>query len=442
MSTSARTPTEALRTGTAETLPPGQLAAAPWSTEADAVRITGIRTFLTAPAHAPLLVVRVETNQPGLYGLGCASSPQRPQAIRTVIDEYLAPMLTGRSALDSEDIHQLVQMSGYWRGGAIANNALAGVDIALWDLKGKVAGLPVYQLLGGRVRDRVTVYGHADGLTFDEVVAQAHEFVARGYRHVRCQVAVPGADTYGIHGWQDERTLSDLAARRAPWLSGPYARIVPELFTHVRAALGDGVELLHDVHERLTPPQSIRLARDLEPFRLFFLEDSLPPEELDWYRQLRVATTTPIAVGEVFSDLRTFVPLVREHLIDFARIRMGAIGGLTPTWKLAHYCELEGVRLAIHGPGDVSPIGHAAAIAVDAASSAFGIQESHEFPDPVHEVFPGTPVVVGGAYPISTDSGLGVDFDERAAAAHPAAPPLEYDAWALLRHGDGQVARP
>lgn len=414
-------------------------AISPWDSSDRGVRITRITSFQTAPGGPPLLIVKVETDQDGLIGWGCASSPQRPLAIKSVIENYLDPMLRGRNALDIDDIHHLVSLSPYWRGGAIENNALAGVDIALWDIKGKLANMPAFQLLGGQVRSRIPVYGHADGRDHAEVIDNVQRFRDKGYEYIRCQVAIANADTYGAHAAaEDSRSKS----RNVPWRSWPYVNAVPALFEAVRDAVGWDVGLLHDVHERVTVSQAIRLARDLEPYRLFFLEDAIAPEDLSWYREMRDQTVTPQAVGEVFSDIQTFIPLVVNRLIDFARIRMCAIGGLTPTVKLANLCELMGVRLAIHGPGDVSPIGHAAGIAVDASSRAFGIQESIEYPEAIYDVFPGAPVLSNGAYEISHAAGIGVGFNEKEARKYPVPDPVTYDSWALLRHDDGSVARP
>jgi mannonate dehydratase len=422
--------------------PVAPLANAPWADESPAVRVTKVVVHLTAPSGAPLVVVKIETDQAGLVGWGCASSPQRPLAIKAVIDDYLGPMLVGRNALDIEDFHHLMELSPYWRGGAIENNALAGLDIALWDIKGKVAGLPVHQLMGGRTRTRVPVYGHADGRSHDEVIDGVRSFVEKGYRYVRAQMAIADADTYGTHGSDDPTVSAATRERRLPWLPRSYSRAIPPLFEALRSAVGFEVELLHDVHERLPVIDAIRLARDLEPHRLFFLEDAIAPEDLSWYREMRQATLTPQAVGETFADAASFVPLVTERLIDFARVRISAIGGLTPTVKLAHLCEFHGVRLAIHGPGDISPIGHAAALAVDASSRAFGIQESVEYSDAVREVFPGAPVLRDGAFDVPMAVGIGVELDERTAAKYPISSPLTYETWSLLRRDDGMPTRP
>ncbi|MFE6736557.1 enolase C-terminal domain-like protein [Microbacterium sp. NPDC057650] len=418
------------------------LANAPWADHARSPRVTRVTTFVTAPAGPALVVVQVETSEPGLIGWGCASNPQRPLAIRTVIDEYLGPLLVGRASGDIEDFHQLAALSPYWRDGAIENNALAGIDLALWDIKGKLAGMPVHQLIGGQVRSHVPVYGHADGRDSGEVIDGVRRFTEQGYEYVRCQIAIPGADTYGVHGKSDPDLAARALARNVSWLPRPYALAVPSMFEDVRAELGPEIELLHDVHERLDARSALRLSHTLDEFRLFFLEDALAPEDSGWYPEMRRQSSTPQAVGEIYSSVREFVPLITERLIDFCRIRMGAIGGLTPTIKLAHLCEFFGVRLALHGPGDVSPIGHAAGLQIDAASRSFGIQEAVRHPEAVRDVFPGAPEVVDGRYEVPQTPGLGIEYDEKAGAKYRIPDPWTLDSWTLLRREDGSVVRP
>jgi mannonate dehydratase len=349
------------------------------------------------------------------------------------IAEYLAPFLEGRDPADIEDIHQAAYVSSYWRSGPILNYALAGVDLALWDIKGKLAGMPVYQLLGGRCRDAAPIYGHASGRDAQEVEEDARRFVDDGYRHVRCQVDVPGMSTYGA---------GERRGRAGRWDPAAYTRAVPKLFAHLREALGDEVELLHDVHERLPPSDAVRLAKELEPFRLFFLEDPLPPEHLEHLRVLRAHSATPIAMGELLVNRAEYLPLVRDRLIDFARMRVTAVGGLSAARKIAALCDFFGVRTAWQCPADVSPIGHAATLAVDLAIPNFGIQETQPFSKAARDVFPNAPTIRDGRLWPSEKPGLGIEFDEAAARAFPPPPPLTNDAWTWARLRDGSVIHP
>jgi mannonate dehydratase len=420
-------------------VPDGVLAPAPWP--AVGARVTGVRTFTCAPQGCPYLIVRVETDQPGLYGLGCASDPQRTVATRAVLDGYLGPLLVGRDTGDIEDIHRLLQNSAYWRGGSIANNALGAIDVALWDIKAKTAGLPLYSLLGGRVRHGADAYTHVDGGSAAQIAERVAAATEAGYRHVRIQVAVPGVDTYGAAPG-DASQARQQVRRSAVWDSLAYLRHVPPVLVAVRERVGDGVELLHDAHERLTPAQARGLVAAVADAGLYFLEDALAPEDAGYFEQLRAAGTVPLAVGELYDDVYRYLPLLERRVIDFARIRVPTLGGLTPSRKLVAACELYGVRLAPHGPGDVSPVAQAVNLALDVSSPAFGVQEATALREATLEVFPGAPVPVGGRlYPVDTP-GLGVDFDEVAARRYPAGAPLRHDRWALLRGPDGAAHRP
>src|SRR5216683_1206223 len=327
------------------------------------LKITDVRTICTAPNGIRLVVVKVLTSEPGLYGLGCATFTQRPLAVVAAVEEYLKPFVIGRDPDDIEDIYQSAFVSSYWRSGPVLNNALSGIDQALWDIKGKRANMPVYQLLGGKSRESAPLYAHASGRDFQEVEENARSFIERGYRYVRCQVAVPGMSTYGSAAGRTQH----LRPGQDPWEPGPYCRLVPKLFEHMRNALGDEVELLHDVHERVPPIQAIQLAKDLEQFKLFFLEDVFAPEDNDYFRILRQQSSIPLAMGELFVNQAEYVPLIRDRLIDFIRVHISDIGGLSMARKLAAFCEFFGVRTAWHGPGDVSPVGHAANLQLDLA---------------------------------------------------------------------------
>jgi mannonate dehydratase len=406
------------------------LAPAPWPQPERAARIAGVRTFLCAPQGCPYLIVRVETDQPGLYGLGCASDPQRTLAVRSVLDDYLGPLVRGRYAGDMEDIHRLLLNSGYWRGGSIASNALGALDVALWDIAGKLAGLPLYALLGGRARHGAEAYTHVDGVEAGEIAEKVAAAAEAGYRHVRVQVGLPGVDAYGT------------AHVGGAWDPLAYLHRVPPVLVEVRRRTGDDVELLHDAHERLTPAQARHLVAAVADAGLFFLEDALAPEDSAYFGQLRAVAPVPLAVGELFDDVTRFLPLLEQRAIDFARVRIPTLGGLTPTRKLVAACELFGVRIAPHGPGDVSPVAQAANLALDVSSPAFGVQEAARFTDATREVFPGAPVPERGSLYPSGAPGLGVDFDERAARRYPVPPPLQHDRWALLRGTDGSAQRP
>ena len=407
-------------------------------------RIRDVRVILTAPDGIRLVVVKVETDEPGLYGLGCATFTQRPLAVVTAIEQYLRPQVIGRSVHDIEDIWSMLAVSSYWRSGPVLNNAMSGLDMALWDIKGKLAGMPVYDLLGGRCRIAAPVYVHASGRNPQEVEDDARRLMAEGFRHIRCQVAVPGASTYGVsHSLDsDEPHPNHLRLKQEAWDPAAYVRVVPALFEHLRSTLGDDVELLHDIHERVPPILAIGLARELEPYRLFFLEDPFAPEDNGYFPLLRQQTSIPIAMGELYVNVNEYLPLVQNRLIDFMRVHLSDIGGLTPARKLAALCEYFGVRTAWHGPGDVSPVGHAANLHLDLAVPNFGIQEATLFSDALREVFPGTPDYRDGMMWSNDQPGLGIDIDEALAERYPFPEHPLNGAWPPVRLRDGTVQRP
>jgi mannonate dehydratase len=406
-----------------------------------ALKITDIKTILTAPARIRLVVVKVLTSEPGLYGLGCATFTQRARVVETAIDKYLKPFLLGKDPLQIEDIYQSSFVSSYWRNGPVLGNALSGVAMALWDILGKRAGMPVYQLLGGKCRDGVETYCHASGGNFQEVEQSARRFMERGWRSVRAQVAVPGLATYGTRGMaQNGRPPNN---RTRLWEPRAYVRTVPRLFEFLRKQLGDEVELLHDMHERVPPILAIQLAKDLEPYRLFFLEDPLSPEDVGYFKNMRQHTSTPLAMGELFNNPNEWVPLVSERLIDFIRIHLSQVGGLTVSRKVAALCEFFGVRTAWHGLGDASPVGHAANVHLDLAVPNFGIQEGREFTAAEQDVFPGCPVLKNGSYYANDRPGLGIDLDEKLAAKFPITDDPSFEmSWGNLRRRDGTSVKP
>lgn len=397
------------------------------------VKITDIRVILTQPAGSRLVIVKVLTSEPGLYGVGCATFTQRHLVVKTAVEEYLRPLLIGRDADRIEDIWQTAYGNSYWRNGPVLNNAISGVDMALWDLKGKRAGMPVYQLLGGKCREAAAVYRHADGRCPEEVAENVQRLQEQGYRYIRAQMGGYGGHTEDFP--KPEGALPGSYFDRAA-----YARSVPRLFEYLRETVGNEVELLHDVHERLAPPEAVLLAKRLEPYRLFFLEDPLAPEDLEYLAAIRNQCATPIAMGELFNHPREWTPLIANRLIDFIRMHISQMGGLTPARKVAAFAELFHVRTAWHGPGDVSPVGHAANLHLDLACSNFGIQEWSGFPDPLPEVFPGCPEVRNGYMYPNDAPGLGIDIDEAQAAKYPCQDFV--DTWTQARLPDGTMVRP
>ncbi|KAB0578318.1 mannonate dehydratase [Fusobacterium naviforme] len=413
------------------------------------VKIEDIRVICTAPEGINLVVVKLITNQPGLYGLGCATFAYRHLAVKHLIEEYLTPLLRGRDVEDIEELWQLMHQNAYWRNGPIENNAISGIDMALWEIKGKMAGMPLYQLFGGKCREGIPVYRHADGKNLEELCENIERFREMGLTHIRCQCG-----GYGGGGYGTAPASAPLCARDGIYLdSGKYIRDTVALFAGIRERLGDEIELIHDVHERIAPIEAIRLARELEPYHLFFLEDPVPLEELSWLRKLREKTVTPIAQGELFNNVYEWRRIISEQLIDYIRVHITQIGGITPARKLQIFAEQYGVRTAWHGPGDMSPLAHAANIHIDLAARNFGVQEWSGIEPPnfviqelkgphgaLLEVFPGCLEFKQGYVYANDKPGLGVDIDEREAAKYPCE--VTVTTWTQTRRRDGALQTP
>ena len=407
------------------------------------LKITKVRAILTAPQKIRLVIVKVETSEPGLYGLGCATFTQRARVVETAVNQYLDPFLRGKDPDNIEDLWQAMFQSSYWRNGPCLMNALSGVDSALWDIKGKRAGMPVYQLLGGKCRIAAPVYRHASGLNVNVVAELVKKFVEEGNRHVRIQVAVPGQAAYGSRAGEQAPLEGQGHFEGRTFEPAAYCRLVPKLFEHVRKECGDEVELLHDVHERPHPIQAMALCKELEKYRPFFVEDPFAPEDVGYFKILRPQTAVPLAMGELFNNPNEWVDLVSGRLIDFIRCHVSQIGGISMARKIAALCDFFRVRTAWHGPGDTSPVGHAANLHLDLSTWNFGIQEATIFNDDAREVFPGTPEVKGGMMWANDRPGLGIDVNEELAAKFPVTddPPFDLD-WGRLRGKDGTIRRP
>ena len=425
----------------------GDTALSSSSAKLSPLKITRVKAILTAPARIRLCVVKVETSEPGLYGVGCATFTQRIRTVATAVNDYLAPFLAGKDPDNIEDLWQAMYQSSYWRNGPVLMNALSGVDAALWDIKGKRAGMPLYQLLGGKCRTGVPVYRHAAGKTPEAVVDMARRYMSEGAKYIRAQVGVEGQTTYGAG--QSSRTNAPPRLVGEGHFAGElfepaaYRRSVPKLFAHLRKKLGDEIELLHDMHERLAPIDAIGLAKELEPYRLFFLEDPFAPEDVGYFKTLRQQCATPIAMGELFNNPNEWLELVSGRLIDFIRCHLSQVGGISAARKIAALCDFFRVRTAWHGPGDTSPVGHAAQVHLDLATWNFGIQECPNFSDDLREVFPGTPELRNGMLWCNEKPGLGIDVNEELAAKYPIRddPPFDLQ-WGRLRDRDGTIRRP
>ena len=402
-----------------------------------AVTIKDIYPICTAPEGIPLVIVKVVTSEPGLYGIGCATYTQRWITVANAVTNYMKPLLVGKDVSRIEDIWQMSMVSAYWRNGPVLNNAISGVDEALWDIKGKMANMPVYDLLGGKVREAARVYRHADGRTLEEVGDRVQAFMEDGVQVIRVQHGGYGGNAY-------EQALAskrpDGACEGAYYDPLGYELSVTELFDYMRNRFDFGVDFCHDVHEHLDPINAIHLAKELEQYRLFFYEDSLAPEQIEWFKMMRGQTSTPIAMGELFNNPREITPLVANKLIDFVRCHVSQIGGITPAKKLASFCEAFSVRTAWHGPGDTSPVGHAADIHLDVSTSNFGIQEWAGFKQASLDVFPGCPELRKGYVYPNDKPGLGIDIDEDLAKKFPCSEKLPQ--WTNCRRPDGTLNRP
>ncbi len=403
------------------------LLAAPAARGLPPLTIRDARVILTSPGGGyQWAFLKIETSEPGLYGLGSASNLFHCAAIAVAIQKTYAPFWIGKNPDRIEDLWQATNVRSYWRNSTIQNNILGALDMALWDIKGKRAGMPVYELLGGKARDAVPIYAHADGRDMQQVAENVRKFMDEGYRHVRAQMG-----GYGGGGFKGRAFDEDL-----------YVDAIPKLFEHLRAKLGGEVKLLHDVHEHVSPTLAVELAKRLEPYRMFFVEDILPPEQIDWFRQIRRVTTTPMAMGELFTSPREYVPLISERLIDFIRCRVSQIGGITAAKKIAGLCELFGVRTAWQEGGDNDPVNQLAAYHVDLSISSFGIQEENHFPPLVHEMMPGTAELKAGYLYGNGAPGLGIDINEALAAKHPLRELRPGDDWTITRGVDGSLGKP
>jgi mannonate dehydratase len=406
------------------------------------LKITGFKVITTSGGrNYRWIFLKLLTSEAGLYGIGSAGNHYQTHAVIAALEKHLGPWLIGKEVDRIEDLWQSAHYRTYWRNGPVNNNALSGLDMALWDIKGKRAGMPVYELLGGKARDAVPCYDHCAGRDMESTVASVQASMAKGFRHIRIQY---GAGGYGGGGFipKGEGNRPEGGYQGPAFDEEMYVETIPKVFEYVRNKVGFGPKLCHDAHSHLSGINAIELARRLQPYQMLFLEDVLAPEQIDWYRQLRKVTTTPQAVGEVFSHPYEYVPLVAERLIDFVRCRVSAIGGITPTKKLATLCEFFGVKTAFQEGGENDPVNQLAAYHVDISSTAFGIQEENAFPPSVHEMMPGCAEIRKGYLYGSGKPGLGIDLNEQIAAKYPLGEIRNGGAYGTDRTLEGTVVRP
>ena len=385
------------------------------------MRIVSGKVIVCSPGRN-FVTLKIETED-GVYGLGDATLNGRELAVASYLSAHVLPLLEGRDARRVEDIWQFLYKGAYWRRGPVTMAAIAAVDTALWDIKGKTLNTPVYQLLGGASRESVLVYGHAKGETIDEAVEAAAGYVSRGYKAVRVQCGVPGMQkVYGVASGTAYEPAQQGPISETVWNSERYLSSVAPLFERLRRELGSDVHLLHDAHHRLRPIEAARLGKDLEPYRLFWMEDPTPADNPESFRLIRQHTATPIAVGEVFNTIHDCRQLIQEQLIDYIRTTVVHAGGISHMRKIASLAELYQVRTGSHGATDLSPVCMAAALHFDLSVHNFGIQEYMPHSAETDRVFPHAYRFADGVMHPGDKPGLGVDIDEALAATFPYQP--------------------
>lgn len=399
------------------------------------IKIKDIKTIITAPIrNENLVIVKVYTDQDGLYGVGCATDAYRAASVKAAVENSLKPLLIGRDARNIKELWSLMMYNSYWRNGPVLNNAVSGVDMALWDIKAKTAGVPLYDLLGGKCRDYVTAYRHCNAKSKEEIFKLVDSSLEQGFTYIRSNYT-------SFDGPSDSNEYLCTRNDCKIYDSRAYVRNAADLMESLRSRYGDKIELITDIHERIDPADAIYLAKRLEAINMFFVEDPFAPEDAEWLRNWRKNSATPVGMGEMFVNPAEFVPLIKDRLIDFLRLHPSYIGGITPSLKYMAMADAFGIRSAFHGSLDISPVGHAANLHMDLSIPNFGIQEYYGITEEMYEVFPGAPVCSAGKFMLSNDApGIGVDIDEAAASKYP---PYEgKTGWTEMRYPDGSIHRP
>ena len=371
-------------------------------------KIKDIQVIETQPGTQMLTIVKILTDQDGLFGYGCATMAKRALLIKPAVEMYLKPLLLGRGTDRIEDAWQSSNDAAFWKNGSVNNQAMAGIDLALWDIKGRQVGWPVYQLVGGKVREAAAVYGGFGGGAAARDpklgVENVRKQMAQGIRYFRTSITSP--EVQGLRG--ERATDRDMSYRAAI-----------KTLDYYRSELGEEVGLGIDIHERFDPQQGVRFCKEVEKFKLFMVEDPLSPEDLGWFKLIREQCATPIAMGELFNNPLQWQPLIQNRLIDYIRCHVTNVGGFSPTRKIAVLAENYGVKTAWHNPAMTSPIGHMAGLTLDVTSVNFGLHEYQVDPQHVTEVFQGARIVKDGHAWVSERPGWGIEVDEKLAAKFP-----------------------
>ncbi len=384
--------------------------------------IRAARVIVTSPGRN-FVTLKIETDQ-GVYGIGDATLNGRELSVVSYLEDHVIPNLIGKDAQRIEDIWQFFYRGAYWRRGPVTMSAIAAVDTALWDIKAKLAGMPLYQLLGGRSRDGVLVYGHANGSDIEHTVDEVGRYMSLGYKAIRAQSGIPGVKgAYGVgRGDMYYEPADGTLPTETLWNTSSYLNFAPKLFEKLRDVHGFGIELLHDVHHRLTPIEAGRLGKDLEPYRLFWMEDATPAENQEAFKLIRQHTTTPLAVGEIFNTIWDCKDLIQNQLIDYIRTTVVHAGGITHLRRIADLASMYQVRTGSHGATDLSPVCMGAALHFDTWVPNFGIQEYMRHTPETDAVFPHDYSFADGYLKVGDTPGHGVDIDEALAAKYPYQP--------------------
>jgi mannonate dehydratase len=383
------------------------------------MKIIDAKVIVTCPGRN-FVTLKIVTDK-GIYGIGDATLNGREKAVVSYLEDYMVPALIGRDPHQIEDIWQFFYRGAYWRRGPVGMTALAAVDVALWDIKAKAANMPLYQLLGGKSRERIMAYTHANGGDLESTLRAVEKAKEKGYKAIRVQSGIPGIKkTYGVSTSNKnyEPADADLPSTEV-WSTEKYLNFVPELFAAVRREFGRDIHLLHDVHHRLTPIEAARLAKELEPYHLFWLEDSVPAENQESFKLIRQHSTTPLAVGEVFNSIHDCRELIQNQLIDYIRTTIVHAGGITHVRRIADLASLYNVRTGFHGATDLSPVCMGAALHFDYWVPNFGIQEHMAHNELTEEVFSHAYQFADGFFIPGEAPGHGVDIDEKLAAKYP-----------------------